>query len=345
MSTVSGLTGERVVSLVKLPGGRNNVILRMVCESGRNLAVKVYFRNPDDLRDRLGTEFRAITFMSESGFSQIPAPIAKEPEHDLAIYEFIDGRSVDSGSVGDDDIDASVEFLSVLKDLSRNQEADEFPPASEACFSIEAILDSLRSRLGRLTYLSEEGDDYADLRRFLRDEFEPAMDLFTEEAQRRQSKAGIELNEELAADERTLSPSDFGFHNCVRRPDGQLVFLDFEYFGWDDPTKTASDFLLHPGMFLSVGAKRRFLSGFLDRLDTDGRIASRLESVYPLWGLKWCLIILNEFLAEHSNRRRFALGDDEVGRERRKEQLQKSRNLLDGLNQSTKTGTVEDWIR
>jgi len=193
--------------------------------------------------------------------------------------------------------------------------------------------------------LDEEGDDYAGLRRFLQDEFELEMDLFTEKAQRRLPTAGIELREELGADERTLSPSDFGFHNSVRRPDGQLVFLDFEYFGWDDPTKTVSDFLLHPGMSLSVDSRRRFLSAFLNRLDTDGRIASRLETVYPLWGLKWCLIILNEFLTEHSNRRRFALGDYEVGRERRKEQLQKSRNLLNDLKQSTKTGTVEDWIR
>ena len=46
---------------------------------------------------------------------------------------------------------------------------------------------------------------------------------------------------------RVLSPSDFGFHNALRRPDGTIVFVDFEYFGWDDPAKMMADAMLHPG--------------------------------------------------------------------------------------------------
>src|SRR6266480_4587472 len=57
---------------------------------------------------------------------------------------------------------------------------------------------------------------------------------------------------------RILSPSDFGFHNAIRRPDGTLAFVDFEYFGWDDPAKTIVDFLLHPGMSVADTLKRRF---------------------------------------------------------------------------------------
>ena len=54
-----------------------------------------------------------------------------------------------------------------------------------------------------------------------------------------------------------LSPSDFGFHNAILKESGDLVFLDFEYFGRDDPVKLMADFIWHPGMKLSNLQKRR----------------------------------------------------------------------------------------
>ena len=101
----------------------------------------------------------------------------------------------------------------------------------------------------------------------------------------------------LPAGARTLSPSDFGFHNALLRPDGTLVFIDFEYFGWDDPAKTVADFFLQPQAPL---APERLASAFLQRLPAVcGRApasASGSPCVYPLLSLKWCLIMLNPFL-------------------------------------------------
>ena len=57
---------------------------------------------------------------------------------------------------------------------------------------------------------------------------------------------GLSLDEPLPAAERCVSPSDFGFHNALRTPDGRLAFIDFEYAGWDDPAKTVSDFFCQP---------------------------------------------------------------------------------------------------
>ena len=111
---------------------------------------------------------------------------------------------------------------------------------------------------------------------------------------------------ELPVAERTLSPSDFGFHNTLKRKSGQVVFVDFEYFGWDDPAKTMSDFLLHPAMNLTTNLKRRFSGEVYERFDNCGDLSARVSALYPLFGLKWCLIILNEFLSEHLLRRDFA---------------------------------------
>jgi hypothetical protein len=131
---------------------------------------------------------------------------------------------------------------------------------------------------------------------------------------------------EVLMEHRILSPSDFGFHNAIRRPDGSLVFIDFEYFGWDDPAKLVSDFLWHPAMQLSEAHKQQFVSGVARALNNHALLAQRLPVAYPLYGVKWCTILLNEFLPEHWARRTFA-GDTRPRETVLAEQLHKARTL------------------
>ena len=70
--------------------------------------------------------------------------------------------------------------------------------------------------------------------------------------------AGLDFAAELPQEWRSLVPSDFGFHNSLRRADGTLAFVDFEYFGWDDPVKLTADILLHPGQAARPPQRRRF---------------------------------------------------------------------------------------
>ena len=61
-----------------------------------------------------------------------------------------------------------------------------------------------------------------------------------------------------------MSPSDFGFHNALATPGGRLVFIDFEYAGWDDPAKLANDFFCQP----AVPVDARFYDDFVARAMT-----------------------------------------------------------------------------
>ena len=79
-----------------------------------------------------------------------------------------------------------------------------------------------------------------------------------------------------------------------------LDFVDFEYFGWDDPAKTIVDFLLHPGMQLDDALKRRFAAGVCAAFAELPALPARTRIVYPLFGLKWGLILLNDFLPERA---------------------------------------------
>ena len=216
---------------------------------------------------RLAVEFRAMQFMWEHGIRSIPQPIAADER--VAVYEFIEGTKPIPTAT---DIDSAVDFLNRLRGLSGN-----LPNAAEACFSVKEIIANIESRFSRLA-----GTEVIR-------EFEPLLDR-------------VRRTPDSSAEERILSPSDFGFHNALRRPDGSLVFLDFEYFGWDDPAKLVCDFLLHPAMDLPEELKRRFYQRFV----TNKNLAKRVETVYPLFGLKWITIMLNEFVPGDLRRRRFA---------------------------------------
>jgi len=106
------------------------------------------------------------------------------------------------------------------------------------------------------------------------------------------------------------------------------VFLDFEYFGWDDPAKTLCDALLHPRMTLSLELKTHLARRFASVFDRDPAWRSRVETVYPLFGLKWCMILLNEFRPQQLERRRFVDRDPEEATVLQMRQLEAARGVL-----------------
>ena len=165
------------------------------------------------------------------------------------------------------------------------------------------------------------------LPRFLAEDFVPTLETISAWADAECRRTGSTLNTSLSMEEQTLSPSDFGFHNAIRTDTG-LVFLDFEHFGWDDPAKTISDFVLHPAMDLSKDLKQRFISRSISAMVESGALAQRLPVVYPLFGLKWCMIFLNEFLKEGLERRQFATGTMLAVDTLQAGQLVKTKNML-----------------
>jgi len=305
----------------KLKGGRNSQVFRVDCGDGSKFAAKAYFQSANDRRDRIGNEFRALRFLKEHGLCQIPEALVADEARRIGIYEYIEGEQLHG--VGDAEIDQAVEFLRALRSLSQPAKAAHFPAASEACFSLDAISSSLESRFNRL---EQAAGRHPGLAAFLRDDLAPFRK--TAEAWSRDfcREHGIDAADEIPFADRTLSPSDFGFHNALRCEGGRLVFLDFEYFGWDDPAKTICDFLLHPAMELPSELRSRFLSGALSAFEGVSSLELRVRAVYPLFGLKWCAILLNEFTVEDMERRSFA--DSAPGAWSGATQIEKARRML-----------------
>ena len=325
-AAIAAMLQKPVQAVVRIGKGGNSKVYRVVCEDGSRYAAKLYFQRTMDGLDRMDVEFSSLRFLWESGERCVPQPFTADRRNQIALYQYIDGTEIDSRAVSDPDVEQLVNFAARLKRLAESAQAEQLPHAAEACFSFVTLHDNILRRLERLSDVHGEEASHADMRRFLSQEFSPALDAIVERARTRIGEAAWRT--ELPRSARTLSPSDLGFHNALRRPDGSIVLLDFEYFGKDDPAKMISDFLLHPAMELSEPLKRSYAERMLECFSSDHALSDRLTLSYPLFGLKWCMIMLNEFVPKFLERREFAV-EASTDRERvRTRQLAKSRRML-----------------
>lgn len=318
--------GVGVRAIEPIRGGGNNRLYRAVVSDEKCYAVKVYWRDVRDARDRLATEFDSLAFMWSHGLRCIPAPVFCDKVAGFAVYEYVQGERVDGPRVETADIGQVVCFLGKLREMSHDESARSLAAASDACFSVGDIVSGVRRRIRRLREVSDNGVHGRDMKTFLGHELEPFFEQAVGNAMKSLERTGRAMDSVLSLQERTLSPSDYGFHNALRRSDGSLVFVDFEYFGWDDPAKMVVDFILHPAIPLSWDQKRYFLENMVG---TFGEVLrDRIRIVYPLHGVAWCTRLLNEFVPEHASRREFAFQGADDGRLNMEEQLQKARRKM-----------------
>ncbi len=325
---ISDLVGKNALSLHKIGGGRNSRVYKVPCADGTNYVAKHYFRDNFDHRNRLGVEFNTLQFLWQHNLTCVPKPIAMNLEQGWGIYEFIPGKKISSEEVTSDDITVAGQFLANINQLKARPGSTLFSPASEACFSLQAMVASIEQRLQRLKAVPQQTVIEHKLHDFLQQQFRPAFEKIVKWCKYTLNRHGFSFYADLSPEERILSPSDFGFHNALRLDDGQIVFIDFEYFGWDDPAKTVADFLLHPGMSLSHDLQREFVLTMPEVFTGHPNLLGRVELVYPLFGLKWCTILLNEFVPEYLQRREFADQERIEREQRQQQQLIKAEALL-----------------
>lgn len=301
---LSGLLENRIADVTPLDGGRNSRSFAISGADGSKYVAKFYPGFTAEGKSRLDVEFTGLEVLANLGFDCVPKPIVADPENQCAIYQYVDGDAVDVARVDESDIDQTVDFIHQLIDAKTRLGSYELPQAAEACFSLKSLIGSIEIRLRKLEEVAKQINAYEQFSQFLEIDIRPAFLDMTSWCENNISSLGRMIEDCLSYEERILSPSDFGFHNCIRRPNGLLVFLDFEYFGWDDPAKMICDFLLHPGMDLTESLKKRFINKAFSLFGDIGWVRDRVEIVYPLFGLKWCLILLNIYLPEYRRARK-----------------------------------------
>ena len=277
----------------KLQGRGNSAIYKLYLKNGDKSALKIY---PEiSHHDRLKSEFESTRIFKELKITNVQEPISFNTSLGIATYKWIEGERI--SSYGKKELKAALSFLSVLHQNSKADQFRSFPMAADACPRVSDIEKQIKRRL---VQFNEASSKHIELEFFLKNDFQPLLNEIIS-----WSKASFisssDYTNPIKNDELVLSPSDFGFHNVLYSQNDSLIFHDFEYFGWDDPVKLISDFSHHAAMNLSEEMEQLWFLGVSKIY--DNHLLGRLQSAWPLYGLNWCLIILNEFKDDVWNRR------------------------------------------
>jgi hypothetical protein len=313
------LMNREAVAVEKYSAGGNAGVYRIELPEQSAIRLKIYPVDPD--HDRLFSEFTATKVMFGLGEKYVSQPLAQDVELGVGVYAWIEGDRI--MTPGQHDLESSLEFLGNLHAIRNSDRFLHVGLASAACLSGRDIEMQIKHRVRQFELPRMR---HPELDGFLAATFLPTFGKLLEWARHNwPDDDGFDAPLDRAL--QTLSPSDFGFHNAIRRPDGSLAFLDFEYFGWDDPVKLMSDFIFHQGMSLTDEQKSSWLKGALNIYGEQ--FSARLNVCRPLYGLIWCLILLNDFRPEVWQRR--SLADDskrEIKQEILNRQLARAQALL-----------------
>lgn len=309
-------------SSTPISGGGNNRVFR-IDATGSSVLLKQYFRHPDDPRDRLAAEWAFATYAWNKGVPRVPRPLACDAEAGLALFEFLPGRVLRPGEVTHAHVLQAAGFVEHLNADRLPAGAADLGPASEACFSLGEHVERVDVRVARLQTIEVTNEIEAAAARFVSEELSRRWNILRapvlEAAQR--NTGGL-----LAESSRIVSPSDFGFHNAMCDDEGRLRFFDFEYAGWDDPAKLVCDFFCQ----VKVPAPRASLPAFAQAIgglvDDSAALQERVHRLLPVYAVKWCCIVLNEFVPTSAARREFSSGESRESRQQ--VQLAKAGEML-----------------
>jgi len=315
----SGFGPPRAIERVL--GGGNNRVFRVETAAGPVL-LKQYFRDATDPRDRLNAEQAFLHFTWDHGVRALPKPLACDRDAGIGLYEFVPGRKLLPGEVTAEHVAEAAAFFVAVNRHRHESDAFHLPIASEACFSLAEHLACVDRRLARLGTIQPESDLHRQAAALVATRLVPAWNRVRATV----AAGGLALEERLGAADRVISPSDFGFHNCIAT-DAGLRFIDFEYAGWDDPAKTVCDFFCQPAVPVPREHLERFLAAVTAVTATGDTLCDRVALLLPVYELKWCCIMLNEFLPGGDDRRAFAGGHDAADARRARQLAQVDRCL------------------
>ena len=313
------------VSLTPLAGGGNNRVYRVELE-GRVFLLKRYFRHPEDRRDRLHHEWSWLSFAAQHRLDCVPQPVAADRERGLALYSFVPGRRPQPEEVGLDLLNQAIALHLGMNAHRDEPAAERIPIASEAAFSFEEHMRMCEVRMVRLNAIPAVTETDQACSDFLRKTLLPLWARVKDHLPGEVARCRFSMQEPLARKDCCLSPSDFGFHNSLLDDQGHVVFVDFEYAGWDDPAKLVCEFFYHPAFPLPLDHHRHFQKETLQIFDDPSMHAARCSLLQPVYQLKWCTIILNPFLPRKSEPRRFARPQEKVESAKRR-RLDRARAL------------------
>lgn len=298
---------NKILEIRDLNHKGNNQIFKISLVSGEKNLLKKYSRIHMNGWPRGETEFKSMSFLWEKGFREIPKPLKYFEMEKIAIYSFEEGKILNPSEIRENDIKHSVSFLLKLHHLSVDDKK-RFGPASSACLSLQGYIDTIKNRFSKIKDYSPEGKWGERGRKILDEKIYPTISKLEDYLIQKSKILDIETQKELSLENQVLTPADFGFHNILKNGK-KYIFLDFEYFGRDDPARQVIEFF-HHGKSKEIKKELRelFVNTYKKQVNSS-IINERMELVEPFVKMTWAIICLHPLSKSHLEHLKFSHGN------------------------------------
>ncbi len=311
--------------MIPIKGGRNNRAYKILYK-GKICFMKQY--NISSGYQRLEAEYSFLNHAIQCNSLHVTTPIFRNKKLGIGIYHYIEGNPYKKGDITNHDIQEALKFISVINQDRSKPSAKTMQRASEACFSIAEHIAQINNRLTKLSQMIPYDDIDYEAHHFIENELKAAWSYLENKILKKENPCHSFLNQKLDWEDRVISPSDFGFHNALKLPNEKVMFVDFEYSGWDDPAKLVGDFFNQIEIPVPIKYFTEFTENVSKLVYHSDEMIERTKLLLPLYSIKWCCIVLNYFLPDGKLQKEFVLP---IKYEDRKLQLQKAKLILKNL--------------
>ena len=281
--------GIEVESLLPINAGINSFSWE-IRNKENSYFLKKYKTNPDDKRNRLDNEINFLELLISKNFKNIPKPICFSKKHNWALLSWLNGNSIQTPNASD--WDKLINFLADIQKIKDDKKTSRISIASETFGDFVSHKNFIEKRI-RSFQLILKNNDFIDLSNWVE------QNLTTKIINYRVIKFKNFSNISNENLDFILSPSDIGFHNCIKN-NRKLYFFDFEYAGWDDPYKQYTDLIIQPENVLNLSSAKKLLEKFSNILNKNINIDLLREYIY-IYRLKWTIIILKQIFVKNNN--------------------------------------------
>lgn len=273
----------RKISLIEDSGNSKNYKLELM--NKKKFLVKIYPSLIFDKRERLKNEFKALKFLSLQKKIKTPKVIEINNELNIGIFQYVDGKKIKKPS--NNDLNDIIIFIKNLKLLSeKNRSSRKFNLASEVSTNLSDLKLEITNR--KLLIDKNLKQNKSNKLIFELNNIWKVMQVTKNNLMKKSSRVNF-----------ILSPSDIGFHNTIKKNES-LIFLDFEYFGWDDPIKIVSDFIIHPKNNLNYSQIVKWIKNIKRNFNEIRDFDKRLNLFFPYYLFRWILIIIRKEIIENN---------------------------------------------
>lgn len=297
---------QKILNVSKISHKGNNQIFKLLFENKEQFLLKKYSKIHMDNWKRGKTEFNVLSFLWKKGLREIPKPIYFDDKENIAIYSFEEGILLKPEKISENEINNALNFLIKLHNF-KEKDKKLFNPASSACLCFNDYLEVIDRRFKIVSNYKPKNFIERKAKKLLDKKIHPKIIKLKKEFIEKINKEN--LKKEFPLSEQVLTPADFGFHNILFN-DGEYKFIDFEYFGRDDPARQILDFIHHDkSKNINSNLKNKFVEEYIKIRKLSDSFKKRLKLLDPLIGMTWVLIYLNVLSDNYIKHIKFSQGN------------------------------------